>query len=313
MGGEIMRVIIAGGSGLIGTELTSQLTQSGDEVTILSRNPQKVSSLPEGAKTAFWDGKTLQDWGQYIENSDAIINLTGENLSGQGMLPNRWTEERKTLLLKSRVDSGLVLTQAVQKAHRKPSVFIQASGVGYYGTRQQKPLTEIDGPGDDFLANLSKEWEASSLAIESLGVRRIVIRNGVVLSTTGGALPFMLLPYKLFIGGPLGNGRQVYSWIHLKDEASAISFLLKDQQAHGIYNLTSPKPATNDEFGRTIARLMGRPHYFRVPGFAMHLLLGEVASMVLEGQRVLPQKLIDAGFEFKFPSLEQALKDLLSS
>ncbi len=306
-----MRVVIAGGSGLIGRELTSSLITADDEVIVLSRNPQKVKGLPAGAITVEWDGKSLQDWGQYIENSDAIVNLTGENLSGEGFFPSRWTEERKLRLVDSRVNSGKVLTKAIEAAFHRPSVFVQASGVGFYGTQQDKQLTEADESGHDFSANLCLEWESSSQPVEALGVRRVVVRNGVVLSTIGGALPLILLPYRLFVGGPLGNGHQVYSWIHIADEIAAIQFLLCNNQAKGVFNLTSPNPLTNNEFGKTIAKVMKRPHYFPIPGFAMRLAFGEVASMVLEGQKVIPQKLLEAGYEFKFPSLEEALNDLL--
>jgi uncharacterized protein (TIGR01777 family) len=307
-----MRIIIAGGSGLIGRELTSLLTSSGDEVIILSRNPEKVKGLPMGAKVLQWDDKTVSDWGKEIENTDAIINLTGENLSGEGFLPSRWTKERKLRLVQSRVNSGKVLTQAIEITKSKPSVFVQASGIGYYGAHQEKALSEADSSGNDFSANLCIEWEASSLPVELMGVRRVVVRNGVVLSTKGGALPLLLLPYKLYVGGPFGNGRQVYSWIHIADEVNAIQFLIHDNLAKGVFNLTSPNPVTNDDFGRTIGVVMKRPHFFPVPGFAMRLAFGEVASMVLEGQKVLPQKLLDAGYKFKYPKLEYALKDLLN-
>ncbi len=306
-----MRVVIAGGSGLIGHELTNLLAAAGDEIIILSRNPQRVNGLPPGVKAVLWEGKTLGDWAPYIENSSAVVNLTGENLSGTGLLPSRWTVDRKERLVNSRVNSGLALTQAIEKATSKPSVFIQASGIGYYGTSSDRTFTEADGAGNDFLARLSVQWEASSQPVEAMGVRRVIIRNGVVLSTTGGALPFMLLPYRLYVGGPLGNGQQVYSWIHLTDEARAIQFLIHNPQAQGAFNLTSPHAVTNDEFGRTIGKVMRRPHYFTVPGFAMRLALGEVAEMVLEGQRVKPEKLLGAGFEFKFAMLEEALKDIL--
>jgi uncharacterized protein (TIGR01777 family) len=312
MGGDRMHVVIAGGSGLIGRQLTMNLADDGDEVIILSRHPGEVLGLPKGAKAVEWDGKTLQDWMQYIDNSDVVINLTGENLSGKGLFPSRWTEERKSRLLQSRVNSGTVLTQAIEHAKTKPSVFIQASGINYYGTQGDKPVTEADAAGNDFLANLSKEWEASSQLVESMGIRRVVVRNGIVLSTKAGALPVITLPYRLYVGGPLGNGRQVFSWIHLQDEVSAIQFLLHDPQAYGAYNLTSPNPVTNDEFGKTIGKVIHRPHYFKIPGFAMRLALGEVSMMVLEGQTVIPQKLIEAGFEFEFPTLDDALRDLLS-
>lgn len=306
-----MRIIIAGGSGLIGRELTSALSAAGDEVIILSRNPEMVKGMPTGVSTLQWDGKTVQDWGQQIEISDVVVNLTGENLSGEGFLPSRWTKERKLRLVQSRVNSGKVLAKAIDMAKTKPSVFVQASGIGFYGTQQDKPLTEGDSGGNDFSANLCKEWEASSQPVEIIGMQWVVIRNGVVLSTKGGALPLLLLPYKLFVGGRLGNGDQIYSWIHIADEVNAIKFLIRDNQAKGVFNLTSPNPITNDEFGRTIGKVMKRPHYFPIPAFAMRLAFGEVSSMVLEGQKVLPQKLLDAGYMFKFPGLEDALKNLL--
>jgi uncharacterized protein (TIGR01777 family) len=306
-----MRIIIAGGSGLIGRELSSTLTTDGDEVIILSRNPGTVTGMPAGVRVIKWDGKTLQGWGLEIEKSDAVVNLTGENLSGDGFLPSRWTKDRKLRLVQSRLNSGIVLTKAIERAKTKPSVFIQASGIGFYGTHQEKSLNEGDDGGDDFSANLCKEWEASSQTVELMGVRRVVIRNGVVLSTKGGALPLLLLPYKLFVGGPFGDGNQVYSWIHLIDEANAIQFLIRNNQAKGVYNLTAPNPITNDEFGRTIGKVMKRPHYIPIPGFVVRLAFGEVSSMVLEGQKVLPQRLLEAGYGFKFPMLEDALKDLL--
>lgn len=305
-----MRVMIAGGSGLIGRELTMQLISAGDEVAILSRNPHKVVGLPPGVKLLQWDGITLQDWAQQVGESDAIVNLTGENISGEGFLPSRWTRQRKDRLVQSRVNSGKVLTRAIEMSGTRPVVFIQASGIGFYGTHQPNALTETDGPGNDFLANLSKQWEASSVPVEAMGVRHVVVRNGVVLSTKGGALPLIILPYKLFVGGPLGSGMQIYSWIHIDDEVAAIQFLIHHAFARGVFNLTSPNPVTNDEFGRTVGNVMQRPHYFRIPGFAMRLALGEVASTVLEGQKVLPHKLMEAGYVFKFPFLKDALKDI---
>ena len=306
-----MRIIIAGGSGLIGRELTSHLQQSGDEVVIFSRSPHAVNGLPDGVEIVQWDGKTIGEWVQQLENSDAIVNLVGENLSGGGYFPKRWTEERKELLLRSRLDAGNVLTKAIEMAKIKPSVFIQAAGINYYGTHQQKTLTEEDSSGDDFLANIGRDWEASTQAIETMGVRRIVIRNGIVLSNQGGALPSIVLPYRLWVGGPLGDGQQVYSWIHIYDEASAIQYLMRNTKAEGVYNLTAPNPVTNDEFGRTVGKVINRPHYFPIPAIAMQLAFGEVAMTVLEGLRAIPKKLLDLGFVFKFTELEDALRDIL--
>jgi uncharacterized protein (TIGR01777 family) len=311
MGAKSMRIIIAGGSGLIGRELTSVLTADGDEVSILSRRPEKVVGMPDEVRVLQWDGITVQDWGLQIENCDVVVNLTGENLSGEGFLPSRWTKERKMRLVQSRVNSGKVLTKAIEIAKTKPSVFVQASGIGYYGMHQERLSSEGDSAGNDFSANLCKEWEASSQPVDLMGVRRLVVRNGVVLSTKGGALPLLILPYKLFVGGPLGNGHQIYSWIQIADEVNAIRFLIHDNQASGVFNLTSPNPVSNDEFGKTISKVMKRPHYFKIPGFAMKLAFGEVSTMVLEGQKVLPKKLLEAGYLFKYPRLEDALKDLL--
>lgn len=284
---------------------------NGDEVIILSRNPDKVGQTNEGTSVLAWDGKTIQDWASEIENCAAVVNLTGENLSGEGVFPTRWTKERKERLVNSRVNSGKVLSKAIEMAAHKPSVFVQASGIGYYGVSRDRTFTEADGPGHDFMSDLSTEWEASSASVESIGVRRVIVRNGVVLSTRGGALRPLLLQYKLYAGGRLGSGKQIYSWIHIDDEASAIRFLIQNDAAHGAFNLTAPDPVTNDEFGRTIARVTGRPHYFPIPAFAMQLAFGEVAEMVLEGQRVLPQKLLSLGYVFRFPLLMAALSDLL--
>lgn len=308
-----MRIIIAGGSGLIGRALANLLNANGDEVIILSRRPDAVKGLPANVKAILWDARTLVNWGTQVDHSDAIINLTGENLSGEGFFPSRWNKARKIRLVQSRVDSGKVLTKAIEFAKTKPSVFIQACGVGFYGTQQEKILTEDDKAGNDFSAKLCIEWEASSLPVEMMGVRRVVVRNGVVLSTKRGALPLLLLPYKLWVGGPLGDGKQVYSWIHIEDEANALFFLLRNEKAIGTFNLTSPNPVTDNEFGRAIGKVMKRPHYLTIPGFAMKLAFGEVAEMVLRGQRVIPQNLLRLGYVFKFPRIEDALQDLLKA
>jgi uncharacterized protein (TIGR01777 family) len=308
---DFMRIIVAGGSGLIGRELSLALLTEGNEVTILSRDPGKVTGMPGGIKILQWDGRQVQEWGKEMENIDVVINLVGENLSGKGLLPSRWTKERKERLLRSRVDAGKVLTKAIEMVDKKPAVFIQASGIGIYGKHFEGQFTEESELGNDFLANLSKQWEASSEPVEALGVRRVVIRNGVVLSTTGGALRPLLLPYRFFIGGPIGNGRQVYSWIHIDDEVNAIRFLIEHDQARGVFNLSSPNPVTNNEFGKTISKVMRRPHYLPIPSFFMRLAFGEVASMVLEGQSVLPTKLLDEGYVFIYPKLVEALSDLL--
>ncbi len=307
-----MRILIPGGSGLIGRELTTLYCRDGDEVTILSRYPEAVKGLPVGARVVKWDGKTMSGWEKEIPSTDAVVNLTGENISGEGFFPTRWTKRQKENIRTSRIEAGNVLTEAIKLADEKSRVFVQASGVNFYGTQSSAHRTETEPAGKDYFANLCIDWEASSAEVEAMGLRRIIIRSGVVLSTESGALPRLLLPYRIFVGGPLGTGRQIYSWIHIRDEVEAIRFLIQNSQASGVFNLTAPYPVSNNEFGKGIAEVLKRPHYFPIPGFMMKLAFGEVASVVLEGIYVKSQKLVEAGFVFQFPVLRQALADLLT-
>jgi hypothetical protein len=203
-----MRVIITGGTGFIGCALAVDLAAVGNEVVVLSRNPGKAPGLPVGVRAERWDGRTAAGWGQLADGALAIVNLAGENLAGGGFLPARWTPERKQLIRQSRLDAGHAVVEAVQAARVKPQVVIQSSGIGYYGTRGDRVRTETDGPGADFLARLTVDWEASTAPVALLGVRHVSIRSGVVLSPTEGALYRLLLPFKLFAGGPMGSGRQ---------------------------------------------------------------------------------------------------------
>ena len=308
-----MQAIIAGGGGLIGRELTKGLAQSGYKVIILSRNPEKVTSLPDGAQAVSWDGKTAQGWGHLVNDVDAIVNLAGENLAGEGFFPARLTRERKQRIRDSRILSGKAILEAIQAAEKKPEVLVQASAIGYYGFREDEIVDEDSSPGDDFFAEW-KDWEKVTEPVEVLNVRRVIIRTGVVLSTEkGSALTRLMLPFKLFAGGPFGNGRQYISWIHIADEVSAIRFLIENHKTQGVVNLTAPNPVTNAEFGKTLGKVMKRPYYFPVPGFALEMAFGEVTAVVLEGQRVVPKRLLQEGFEFQFPELESALRDTLSN
>jgi len=305
------RILITGGTGLIGRRLVAELAGAGYEVIVLSRNPARATGLPTGARAERWDGRTAAGWGGLADGSLAIVNLAGENLAGQGFLPARWTPERKALIRNSRLDAGAAVLAAVTAARAKPRVVVQASGIGHYGFRGDEVLTEADGPGDDFLAQLTVAWEASTAAVTEQGVRHVSIRTGVVLSPDEGALKQLLLPFKLFVGGPMGSGRQGFSWIHPADEVGAIRFLIENEAAQGPFNLCAPQPLTNAEFARVLGRVLGRPSWLPVPGFALKLALGEVATMVLEGQKALPKKLLDLGFRFRFPDAESALRDLL--
>jgi len=306
-----MRIIITGGTGFIGRALAADLAGAGYELIVLSRNPARATGLPSGVRAERWDGRTAAGWGGLADGARAIINLAGENLSGGSFPPARWTRERKALIRQSRLDAGAAVTAAVAAAVAKPRVVIQSSGIGYYGSRDDKLLTEADAPGDGFLARLTVEWEASTAAVAGQGVRHVSIRSGVVLSPREGALKQLLLPFKLFAGGPLGSGRQGFSWIHPADEVAAIRFLLENERVAGPFNLCAPEPLGNAEFARLLGKVRGRPSWLPVPGFALKLALGEVASMVLDGQRALPQRLLDVGFRFRFPDAESALRDLL--
>lgn len=309
-----MRVIITGGTGLIGRALTNSLAADGHEVIILSRTLDRATKLPKGARAVQWDGRTASGWDSLADGADAIVNLAGESIAGESLFPillRRWSSKRKRAILHSRLNAGQAVVQAIEAAAKKPRVLIQSSAVGYYGTLNTDELTEEAPYANDFLARTCFDWEMSTSHAEVLGVRRAVIRSGLVFSARGGILPVMILPFKFFAGGRLGSGRQWTSWIHIDDEIGAIRFLIDNPNARGAFNLTAPHPLTNAEFSKIIGRVMRRPSFLPAPGFALKLALGEKSSLVLEGQRPLPKRLLQMGFTFKFPEAEAALRDLL--
>jgi uncharacterized protein (TIGR01777 family) len=308
-----VRVIITGGTGLMGRALSESLLADNHEAIILSRSPERAKDLPAGAQAVAWEGRTAEGWGHLADGADAIVNLAGANLAGESFFPSRWTDERKALIRESRAYAGQAVVEAVDQASQKPGVVIQASGVGYYGAHGDEIVTEEGKAGRGFGARVASEyWEPSTAPVESMGVRRVVIRSGPVLSTDGGALPRQLLPFRLFVGGPMGSGKQWYSWIHMADQVAAIRFLIKNEAASGPFNLTAPNPLTNAQFAKVVGRVMGRPSFVPLPGFALELAFGEVAGVLLEGQRAVPQRLVDLGFEFQFPEAQAALEDLLA-
>ena len=306
-----MRVIVAGGSGLIGRQLTKEMVQHGYKVVILSRNPEKVISVPQDVEVVAWDCISKDGWGELVTGSMAVVNLAGENIAGDGFFPSRLSETRKQRVRDSRIQSGKALVSAIEGAKNKPQVYVQSSAVGYYGFQGEQKLTEENLPGDDFFAEW-KDWEKVSEPVEEMGVRRVIIRTGVFFSTRrGSALNSLVLPFKLYAGGPVGDGQQYLSWIHEVDEARAIRFLIENESAQGSFNLTAPNPATNAEVGEAIAKVLQRPYYLPVPAFAFNLAFGEVGELVTKGQRVMPDRLLELGFEFKYPDVEPALRDLL--
>lgn len=307
-----MRVIITGGTGLIGSALAKNLAADDHEVIVLSRNPAK-HTFPIGVRGEKWDSKTAEGWGHLADGADAIVNLAGAPIAGSGLLPSRWTEERKRRIRQSRLDAGTAVSQAVAAAENKPKQLIQSSGIDYYGDiHSDQIITESSPNGDGFLADLTVDWEASTAAVEEMGVRRVIIRTGIVLSTESGALPITVLPFKFFAGGPLGNGEQWWPWIHIEDEVRAIRFLLESETAAGPYNLCTPHPLKNKDFAKRIGKVMNRPAFMPAPAFALKLALGEIAAIVLDGRRAMPTKLQEAGFTFKYPEAEAALMDLLN-
>lgn len=306
-----MRVIITGGTGLIGRALSADLAADGHEVIVLTRSPGRAQGLPANVRAVGWDAASADGWGELADGATAIVNLAGESIGGDSFIPDRWTAEKKRRIRQSRLDAGRAVVEAVKKATVKPQVVVQISGVDYYGAHESGRFTESAPPGDSFLASVVVDWEASTAPVEEYGVRRPVLRSGVVLSTRRGMLPRVLFPYRLFVGGPLGSGRQWWSWIHLDDQVGAIRFAIEKAEAHGPINVAAPESVQNSAFGKTVARVLGRPHYFPVPGFALRAALGEVAILVLEGRHVVPERLQQMGFEFRFPTLEAALSDLL--
>ena len=303
-----MKIIITGGTGLIGAELTQELIRDGHQVTSLVRGG-KTSSLGNPAFVR-WDidRGEIED-ASLLEAHDAVIHLAGENVA-----EGRWTAERKRRIRDSRVKGTRLLVDTVTRLKAPPRIFISASATGLYGSdRGAETLTEESAPGGDFLAEVCREWEAEALRAHAFGARVVLLRTGIVLSVKGGALAKMLPVFKLGLGGRLGDGCQVMSWIALADEVAAIRFALANERIRGAINLTAPRPVTNLEFTQTIGRVWSRPTIFTVPRLALRLGFGELADTLLGSLRVVPRNLEAAGFRFDFPDLENALRHLKSN
>ena len=300
-----MKIMISGGTGLIGQQLVAELLKKGHEVWVLSSTRTENHNLP-GAYLIGWDGSSLGKWSEYVDQMDVIINLAGANIGSK-----RWAIKRKRLIVESRVKAGKILTEAIKKSNNQTKVFIQASAIGFYDKNRPEILNEQNSGCSDFMGGICKDWEASSLEVESLGIRRIIIRTGIVLSKQDGILNRMMLPFKFFIGGPIGNGNQILSWIHIDDEVSAIQFLLENENAKGVFNLTAPYPASNSGIGKKLAKIMNRPYWIPAPAIFLRFFLGEMSSLVLDGQNIFPQRLLEAGYSFKFEKIDDALTDLL--
>ena len=296
-----MKILIAGGSGFIGRALEVLLRQENHEVYILTRR------TPKNDRQIQWDGRTAQGWGQRMNEMDAVVNLTGYGLEHWP-----WTKRQKQKFESSRVEPGRALVSAIESASRRPKVFLQISGINHYGLRGEGIADESTPAADDYLAQLTVKWEAATQPVQELGVRRIVARAAVILAKKGGLFPLMALPVRLFFGGKLGNGNQAMPWIHLTDVVRAMSFLLQSETARGPYNLIAPTPTSNAEFMRQVASALHRPYWFHVPKFLLKLPLGEMSVLITEGRYSRPKRLLEEGFEFKFPTIEKALENIYS-
>ncbi|MCY7313750.1 MAG: TIGR01777 family oxidoreductase [Pseudoxanthomonas sp.] len=294
-----MRVLITGGTGFIGRALCRQLLHAGHELWVLTRNPTKAATKLEGIRLI----EHLAEAGQM----DAVVNLAGEPLAD-----GRWTDRRKQAFRDSRIGTTQSLLEWIASQVQRPRVLVSGSAIGYYGPRDDKPLTEESPPGDDFSAQLCRDWESAAMQAESLGLRVCTVRIGVVLGPDGGALSKMLPPFKLGAGGPMGDGRQWMSWVHRHDLVRLLQWLLEHDQARGAYNGTAPSPVTNREFAQTLGKVLRRPARITTPALALKLMFGEMATLLLTGQRVLPAHAVAGGFQFQHPTLETALTDLLA-
>lgn len=298
-----MNILITGGTGFVGEELRPFLMKEGHHLCIVSRNPEKYEDeAAQNQRFVGWNSDLVKE----MEWADAVIHLAGENLFGK-----RWTDEVKQRILNSRIDTTNKLVSAMGKAENKPRVFISASGSSIYGDHGDQVLNEQAALDGTFLAEVCKKWEAAAQKAADFGVRVVNTRFGIVLEKGGGALKQMLPPYYFFVGGSIGSGKQYLSWIHRTDLCRVLYFLINNDNISGACNVSSPEPETMDEFSEVIGETLNRPAFFRVPEFALKIVLGESASPVLESIRMNPEKLLKNGFQFKYEELEEALADIL--
>lgn len=295
-----MKALITGASGLIGKALQAALKQKGWELLLASRSEPKDD---RHFKWTVEEGFRDEDL-ERLEGLDAVIHLAGENVAGL-----RWTEEKKKAIRDSRVLGTRTLIDAFNKLKNRPKAFIAGSAIGFYGNRGDDEMTEASPAGEGFFPEVCRDWEAESRRAEDLGIRTVLLRTGIVLSKDGGALGTMLLPFKMGVGGVVGSGKQWMSWISLVDQIRAILFVLENDNIRGAVNLTSPNPATNEQFTKTLGEVLYRPTFLPLPEFAVGMIFGEMGdALLLDSTKVLPKRLEDAGFEFKYPELKPAIE-----
>jgi len=300
-----MNIFITGGTGFVGSNLVSRLRDEGHVVTVVSRSEKASNRLPDGTSIVLGDPTVSGTWQESLKGQDCIINLAGTSLF------TRWTTETKKLIRESRISTTRNIVDAIEPARAGDVVLFSTSAVGYYGFHGDEELTEESPPGNDFLAQVAIEWEKEALRAEEKGTRVVITRFGIVLGEKGGALAQLMSMFRKYLGGPLGRGNQWFSWIHMGDLVGAFLFLMVHREISGSVNLTSPNPIRNSELARVLGKAMHRPSLLPAPGFMVKLLLGEFGSVLLEGQRVIPQKLLDNGYVFIYPEIDGALQNLI--
>ena len=307
-----MKIVIAGGSGFLGGPLAEMYAEEGHDVRVLTRSLMAGDTRHDpgtgvpGITKVGWkpDGKT-GPWAAALDGADALINLAGESIAGK-----RWNPQRKAVLRDSRVQATRSLTSALAAAPRPPAVFISSSAVGYYGPSGSEPKTEEAPAGDDFLAHLCEDWEAAAQSVTRPDTRTVILRTGIVLERSGGALPEMMRPFRFFAGGRLGSGTQYISWIHRLDWIEIVRWIVQTPEVASTLNATAPHPVTNREFAKALGRAMHRPSLLPTPGFALKIALGEMSDSILTGQRVLPARAQRHGYHFRYPEIDQAFRGI---
>ena len=299
-----MKIAVTGATGLIGAALCERLRQEGNDVLVITRRENSSSPFP----VVHWNPERGELDTRSLEGVDAVMHLAGETIA------ERWTPEKKERIRTSRVAGTRFLVDGLKRLSKRPSVLIGSSAVGFYGNRGDEVLDEGSPPGTGFLPEICQAWEAEVARASELGMRAVRLRTGIVLSTKGGALAKMLLPFKLGLGGPVGSGSQWMSWIHIDDVVGGYHFALHHSDLSGAANLTAPQPVRNADFTRALGRALGRPAFLPAPGFALKLIFGEMAQdLLLDGQRVLPRRLESAGYQFQHTGVDDALADAVSS
>jgi len=300
-----MRIFITGGTGFTGRNLARRLAEKGHTILVLTRS-KKGPEEPD-ARITYIQGESIMPgpWQEYIKDCDIIINLAGATIF------SNWNKKQKKLILESRVKTTQNVVQALRASAVKKVTLLSASAIGYYGFHKDEELDESAGPGDDFLASVTQAWETEALKAREKGARVVIARFGIVLGEKGGALSMMAPFFKLFIGGPLGKGRQWFSWIHIRDLVEIVVFLIEHPEISGPVNACSPHPLRNKDLAKALGKALCRPSFLRAPAFMVRLLLGEFGNVVLKGRRVLPRRLLQLGFVFQFPEIQGALADIL--